>query len=99
MWTTNIFDKNVIAHEYVIDHLHISDFDSKVFYELCPFKEGKWVPFHAKFDENTDLPTDPLLQVTPAKTPYHPPPIMTRGGHRHLFHSKNICPLLFLTSR
>jgi hypothetical protein len=20
-------------------------------------------------------------------------------GHRHLFHSKNICPLLFLTSR
>ena len=30
MWTTNIFDKNVLAHEYVIDHLHISDFDSKV---------------------------------------------------------------------
>jgi hypothetical protein len=36
------------------DHLHISDFDSKIvfFFELFPFLTGKTVSVHAKFNGN-----------------------------------------------
>jgi len=38
----------------LIDHLHISDFDSKIYllHELFPFKVDKRIPFHAKSNEN-----------------------------------------------
>jgi len=45
------------AKQTMMEHLHISDFDSKIirFKELVPVQATKMFPFHAEFSENNIL--------------------------------------------